>query len=137
MVAGADLRRRGARRTSLPGTTTTGTQWALAEGEQGAAFNTATYVLVANTSARAGTARATLYFEDGTAPVSIDVALAPSSRNNIDIGANFDVSGKRFSVVVESIGATPVEIVVERAMYSDAGGQFWAAGSNAVATKLR
>jgi hypothetical protein len=28
-------------------------------------------------------------------------------------------------------------IVVERAWYSDAGGVFWAAGSNLVATRLR
>jgi hypothetical protein len=119
------------------GTTTTGTLWALAEGEQGGAFNAATYVLVANTSARAGTARATLYFEDGTAPVSKDFALAPSSRNNVDIGANFSVGGKRFSVVIESVGTSPVQVVVERAMYSDANGQFWAAGTNAIATKMR
>ena len=119
------------------GTTTTGTRWALAEGEQGGAFNTATYVLVANTSPRAGTARATLYFEDGSAPVSKDFALAASSRNNIAIGAEFAVAGKRFSVVIESIGTNPVQVVVERAMYSDAAGVFWAAGSNAVATKLQ
>jgi hypothetical protein len=29
-----------------------------------------------------------------------------------------------------------VPVVVERAMYADAGGQGWAAGTNAVATKL-
>jgi len=119
------------------GTTVTGTQWALAEGEQGGVFNTMTYVLVANTSSRAGTARATLYFEDGSTPVSKDFTLPASSRNNIDIGANFNVAGKRFAVVVESTGSNPVQVVVERAMYSDANGQFWAAGSNAVATKLQ
>ena len=41
------------------------------------------------------------------------------------------------TVVIESIGTNPVQVVVERAMYSDAAGVFWAAGSNAVATKLQ
>ena len=37
-----------------------------------------------------------------------------------------------------SAGAvTPMPIVVERAMYNDAGGVVWAAGSNLVATRLR
>jgi hypothetical protein len=40
-------------------------------------------------------------------------------------------------VVVESLGLPAAEIVVERAMYSDALGVHWAAGTNAVATKLR
>jgi hypothetical protein len=44
--------------------------------------------------------------------------------------------GKRFGVTVESLGATPAQLVVERAMYSDAGGVTWAAGSNALATRL-
>ena len=44
--------------------------------------------------------------------------------------------GKRFGMLVESIGVTPAQIVVERAMYSDANGVNWAAGTNALATKL-
>jgi len=42
-------------------------------------------------------------------------------------------------VVVESLpvnGAT-ADIVVERALYWDAAGQWWAAGTNAPGTKLR
>ena len=38
--------------------------------------------------------------------------------------------------MVESLGATPAQIVVERAMYSNANGVVWAAGTNALATKL-
>jgi hypothetical protein len=37
--------------------------------------------------------------------------------------------------VVESLTGEP--IVVERAMYSNAGGVTWAAGTNALATRLR
>ena len=46
-------------------------------------------------------------------------------------------AGKRFGAIVESLGGAPAEIVVERAMYSDAGGAHWAAGTNALATRLR
>ena len=40
-------------------------------------------------------------------------------------------------MIVESVGGAPVQIVVERAMYSNAGGVRWAAGTNALATKLQ
>ena len=40
-----------------PGATTTGTKWALAEGEADAARNLETYILIANTSARRRTSR--------------------------------------------------------------------------------
>ena len=39
--------------------------------------------------------------------------------------------------MVESLGANPVQIVVERAMYNNAGGVTWAAGSNNLGTRLR
>lgn len=121
-----------------PGEVTTGTRWALAEGEVGGARETETYVLIANTSAFAGTARVTVLFEDGTAPVTRDFALPASSRSNVAPAADFpETAGKRFGMLVESIGGTPAQIVVERAMYSNAQGVRWAAGTNALATKLQ
>ena len=45
--------------------------------------------------------------------------------------------GKRFGAIVESLGTTPAQVVVEQAMYWDALGQAWAAGTNALATRLR
>ncbi len=60
------------------------------------------------------------------------------SRFNVPVGAFFpQAAGKRFGAVVESQGTTPALIVVERAMYWDAPGQPWAAGTNALATKLQ
>ena len=38
--------------------------------------------------------------------------------------------------MIESIGAAPVPIVVERAMYESPGGVTWAAGTAIVATRL-
>jgi hypothetical protein len=121
---------------NAPGTTVTGTKWALAGGEVGGASSLQTYVLVANTSATAGQARVSVYFEDGTTAQTL-VTLLANSRSNVSIGDVFPASnGRRFGVIVESLGATPAQIVVERAMYSNAGGALWSAGTAAVATRL-
>ena len=93
-------------------------------------------MLLSNTSDFTGSARVTVHFEDGTTVVRT-FPIAATSRFNVDVRAEFPESiGKRFGVVVESLGATPAQLVVERAMYSDAGGVTWAAGSNALATRL-
>ena len=119
-----------------PGATATGTRWGTAEGEAGGTFNTSTYVLIANTSASPGAARVTLLFEDGTT-AERTFSLAASSRFNVDVGSAFPVAvGRRFGVLVESLGTPAAELVVERAMYSDARGVVWAAGTNALATRL-
>ena len=94
-------------------------------------------MLLANTSAYAGQARVTLVFEDGTT-TSRDFPVLANSRFNVAIAAEFpQATNRRFGTLVESLGTTPARFVVERAMYSDAGGTWWAAGTNALATRLR
>jgi len=118
------------------GASQTGTRWAVAEGELGGAAGVETYILIANTSAATGTARVTLLFEDGTTAART-FALTASSRFSVNVAADFPSAvGRRFGAVIESTGATPARIVVERAMYSNAGGIVWAAGTNALATRL-
>ena len=118
------------------GTTSTGTRWALAEGELGGERSIVTYVLVANTSTFEAMAHVTLLMEDGTT-VSRDFPITARSRFNIDVGAEFPAAqGKRFGTIIESVGDTPAQLVVERAMYWNAGGVVWAAGTDAVATRL-
>jgi Tol biopolymer transport system component len=120
-----------------PGATATGTVWALAEGEDGGADQTETYILIANTSNTAGSARVTIVFEDGTTAVQT-YNLNPNSRTNVPVRNDFaGVSGRRFGAIVESLGASPAQIVVERAMYGNSGGVFWAAGTNALGTRLK
>lgn len=121
-----------------PGATTAGTRWALAEGEVNAARNLETYVLVANTSAVAADVAVTLLFEDGTSTARVFAGIPARSRFNVPVGALYaEAAGRRFGVLVESLGTAPAQIVVERAMYWDAIGQQWAAGTNALATKLQ
>jgi hypothetical protein len=85
-------------------------------------------------------------FEDGTSS-EIRVAVAARSRATVAVGAPTTAGGfgavvqdRRFGMLVESVsvgGSPPADIVVERAMYSSPGGRSWAAGTSALATKLR
>ena len=126
------------------GSTATDTIWAVADGEQGGARNTQTFILVANLSAYAGRARVTLLFEDGTS-ASTDVDLSANSRSTVWTGSGpsslfgSQAVGKRFGALVQSldVNGQAADIVVERAMYWDVGGVWWAAGTNVVATRLR
>jgi Tol biopolymer transport system component len=119
------------------GATTTGTTWALAEGDvtNTAGAETETYILIANTSASAGTADVTLYFTFDP-PVTKTIALPANSRVSVQVGTEFPSAiGKGgFGALIQSSGP---QIVVERAMYSNANGQVWAAGSDALGTKLQ
>jgi hypothetical protein len=120
-----------------------GEKWGLADGEEGGASNQQTFVLVANTSNTAGSAQVTVIFEDGTtAQLAAPLALAPNSRTTLPMRQLFPTAaGRRFGTLVESLGPAPAQIVVERAMYSDApvDGQsvIWAAGTNVLGTRLR
>jgi hypothetical protein len=120
-----------------PGTTVTGTRWGLAGGESGGANTWQTYVLIANTSSFAGQAQVTAYFEDSTTATTT-VSLPALSRTNVAMSSVFPTtSNRRFSIVVQSVGSpTAPQIVVERAMYSNANGVVWSAGTAAVATRL-
>jgi hypothetical protein len=122
------------------GTTTTGTRWALAEGyvSDTAGKETETFILIANTSNAAGTADVTLYISNnsgGSTPVTKTFQLPANSRTNVRVQTDFpDALNKTFGTIIQSNG---VPIVVERAMYSNANGQTWAAGTDALATKLQ
>lgn len=116
------------------GLTATGRTWAFAEGEQGGARHVETYLLILNRGA-SGTATVTLHFEDGTSTQNT-FSLAATSRTNVAIGAEFpSAAGKRFAAVV-SADDPSAQIVAERAMYSDANGVTWAAGTSASGRKL-
>ena len=120
-----------------PGETTTGTKWGLAEGESGGPLGKDTFILIANTSAFDGGVQVTLLFEDGTTAAAT-VPIKANSRTTVYVNGDFPTAAnRRFGAIVESIGATPAQVVVERAMYWDALGQRWAAGTNALATKLQ
>ena len=123
-----------------PGSTETGTLWGVAEGEVGGADVVETYLLIANTSAfdGAGAGDAAVRGRHDGRDAG---ALKANSRTNVQALAAFGqaVVGKRFGATVESLAGTggTAQIVVERAMYSSAGGVPWSAGTNALATRLQ
>lgn len=79
----------------------------------------------------------TLLFDDGGAEASREYDVLPLSRFNVAVRPEFPEAMHRgFGAVIESVGPMPAPIIVERAMYNDAGGQVWVAGSDALGTLL-
>jgi hypothetical protein len=115
------------------GSTTTGTRWVFADGEVGGSQSTETFLLIANTGSVDGSVMVTLLFEDGTT-ASRTFLVAGTSRFTVSVREAFPQAvGQRFGSLVESTGASPVPLVVERAMYS-AG---LTAGTNVLGTKIQ
>jgi hypothetical protein len=121
-----------------PGATSTATRWVIGGGQTGGPAAAETYVLIANPTATAGRARVTVYvFDVATSPLTHEVDLPAKSRTSVPIAGTFFLAGERqVGIVVESLGLTPVPIVVEHATYSSPGGVTWAAGGNALASPL-
>lgn len=64
------------------------------------------------------------------------VPMRAASRLTIDMGEFPFVDQRRLAVTALALGNSPISLVVGRATYWTAGGVFWAAGTNAVATPL-
>lgn len=130
------------------GATATGSRWLVSGGEATPSpVNASTYLLVANRSSYAATVRVTLLLEPRfpwSPPNTVaEFTVPPTSRLNVDVGAAFPslvgaLSNRTevFGALVEGLGATPPELVVERATYRDAGGVRWAVGAATLATRL-
>lgn len=120
------------------GISTTGTVWALAEGEHGGSRAFSTYILVANPSSSAARVRLTALRAGGRPPIVVELPDAvPANRRRTYHGSIFPglESGEKFGVLVESIDEVP--IVVERAMYWNTPTTFWGGGTNETAVKIR
>jgi hypothetical protein len=117
------------------GETATGTHWGLAEGRVGGPNACQTFILLANPGTDAATVTVKFLRTTG-APITKRFIVPPTSRFTVAItGPGSDVP----ELANESFGATlesTQPIMVERAMYSDANGIVWAAGTNATATRL-
>jgi Tol biopolymer transport system component len=118
------------------GATSFGTRWALADGEIGSEAGEVkeTYILIANTGGSDDVATVTLLVEGG-APVVAQIPIKAQSRTNVPVSGLFPAgSNAKFGALIETTGAP---IVVERSMYTSAGGVTWTAGTAALATKLQ
>jgi hypothetical protein len=116
------------------GVTAAGLKWGLAEGRTGGDAAYQTYILIANPGTSTANVTITFLLEGG-APVTKTFSVPPASRFNVQTGEGTtvpEVQNQRFGAVLTS----DQPIVVERAMYANAGGQTWASGTNATATRL-
>jgi hypothetical protein len=116
------------------GVTETARRWGLAEGRVGGPNAFQTYILVANPDVVAATITLTVLRTTG-APIVKTFTVPAGARLTITTGPGTMVP----ELADESFGATIVSsspIFVERALYSNANGVFWAAGSAATATPL-
>jgi hypothetical protein len=114
------------------GVTSSASTWALAEGRVGGAADDQTFILLANEADTAASVEITYYRTNGTM-VTKPYAVPAASRLTVYVNAEVpELVNESFSALVS--GDQP--IVVERAVYSNAGGVTWAAGANATGTPI-
>jgi hypothetical protein len=117
------------------GVVATGTRWAFADGRVGGANQAQTNIMVANPGATAANITVTFLREGGAAPVTKTYIVPPARRFNVRTGPGTPVP----ELVDEPFGGlitSDQPIAVEKALYWNAIGQIWAAGTNANATRL-
>jgi uncharacterized protein YkwD len=114
------------------GVTATGTKWALAEGEVGGALGFETYILLANPSSAAATVTLTFLGASGS-PLTLTRNVPAKGRLTVSAAEAALSSGEQFGVLIDATQP----IAVERAMYWNGGGQFWGAGTNETAVRIR
>jgi autotransporter-associated beta strand protein len=116
------------------GVTAPGGKWGFAEGRHGGPAGHQTYILLANPGDQTAQVTITFLRENG-APFDKVFSVSPKSRFNVDTGPGTlvpELNDERFGALI--VSSQP--IAVERAMYSNANGQVWAAGTNATGTSL-
>jgi hypothetical protein len=116
------------------GVVSTATRWGLAEGRVGGVHGFDTYILLANP----GKDRAEItvsYLRESGAPIVRTYEVPATSRFNIDVKTEVpELLDSSFGARIESKNGVP--IAVERSMYWNAVGAFWAGGTNALGTPL-
>jgi autotransporter-associated beta strand protein len=116
------------------GVVTTATHWGLAEGRVGGPRQFQTYVLLANPETTAAEVTVTFLRENGAAPVVKTYSVPATSRFNIDLATVQELQNESFGVRIDVTNG--VNIAVERSLYWNANGVFWAGGTNALAAPL-
>jgi hypothetical protein len=120
------------------GVTQLATKWGLAEGRVGnvdGATNAQTYILLVNPGTDPVHVSITFLRDDATTNVTKTFTIDPTTRFNVTVGPGTSVpelTNEHFGALITA----DQPIAVERALYWDAIGQIWAAGTNATATRL-
>jgi hypothetical protein len=116
------------------GVTETARRWGLAEGRVGGPDAFQTFILVANPDVTAANITLTILRTSG-APIVKTFAVPADGRLTITTGPGSavpELADESFGAII----ASDRPVFAERALYSNASGVFWAAGSAATATQL-
>jgi Ca2+-binding RTX toxin-like protein len=116
------------------GSTFVSAKWGLAEGRVGMNHGFETYILLANPNTTAANVTITFLRADGTTVVKPFTVNARSRFNVAVSTAAPELQNEAFGASIQVTNG--LGIGVERAMYSNALGQVWAAGTSALATRL-
>jgi autotransporter-associated beta strand protein len=111
--------------------------WGLAEGRVGGPEGYQTYILLANPGDQPTDVNLT-FLREGKPSFTKTFTVPPTSRFNVTTGPGSmvpELQDESFGVRIDTLFVDR-PIVVERAMYSNAGGVVWSAGTNATATRL-
>jgi subtilisin-like proprotein convertase family protein len=116
------------------GVTEAALRWGVADGRIGGPRGYATYILLANPNAAAAEVEVS-FLKGGVRGPAQTFVLPPTSRHNVWVNNDFPTLGDGlFSAEVRVLNYQP--IVVEKALYWNAGSEIWAAGTGVVATPL-
>jgi autotransporter-associated beta strand protein len=116
------------------GVVSTAMHWGLAEGRVGGPQQFQTYVLLANPATTDAEVTVTFLRENDTPPVVKTYRVPATSRFNIDLATVQELQNESFGVRIDVTNG--VDIAVERSLYWNANGVFWAGGTNALAAPL-
>jgi hypothetical protein len=116
------------------GVTATTTKWGLAEGRVGGPHDFTTYILLANPTSSAADVTIT-YLRESGGPLVKTYTVPPTSRFNVDVKTVVpELQNESFGATVQVTNGVP--IAVERSLYWNANGVFWAGGTNALAAPV-
>jgi hypothetical protein len=117
------------------GLVNTATRWGLADGRVGGPESFFTYILLANPAPDPAQVTVTYLREGGATPIVKTYTVPAASRFNIDVGTFVpELQDEPFGARIDVTNSVP--IAVERSIYWNANGIFWAGGTNALGTPL-
>jgi autotransporter-associated beta strand protein len=116
------------------GMVNTATRWGLADGRVGGPESFFTYILLANPAPESAEVTVTFLREGGAAPIVKTYTVQGASRFNIDVSTVAELQNESFGARIDVTNGVP--IAVERSIYWNANGIFWAGGTNALGTPL-
>jgi hypothetical protein len=117
------------------GSPATGTEWAAGGGMVGGANAADSFLLFANPGGTSSEVQVTYLRENGRPPVVKTYTVGPGSRLTVWVNSVTELSNERVGALATVTSGSG--IVVEWSTYWNIGGEWWAAGTSALAQRIR